>query len=135
MIVVDTNVIVHLLITSDRTAQAEKAFEKDPDWAAPLLWRSEFLNVLAGYLRGKTISITEAQRVMGEALRVMEGSEIPASPMHVLELTALSTCTAYDCEFVALAQDLGVKLVTADKQILAQFPDTAIELSKFAGKN
>jgi predicted nucleic acid-binding protein len=133
MIVVDTHVIVHLLITSDRTAQAEKAFEKDPDWAAPLLWRSEFLNVLAGYLRRRTISITEAQRIMGEALRVMKGSEIPASPMHVLELTALSTCTAYDCEFVALAQDLGVKLVTADKQILAQFPETAIELGKFAG--
>jgi predicted nucleic acid-binding protein len=133
MIVVDTNIIVHLLITSDRTAQAEKAFEKDPDWAAPLLWRSEFLNVLAGHLRRRTVSITEAQRILGEALRVMEGSEIPASPMHVLELIALSICTAYDCEFVALAQDLGVKLVTVDKQILAQFPETAIELGKFAG--
>lgn len=133
MIVVDTNVIVHLLLTSDWTAQAEKAFEKDPDWAAPLLWRNEFLNVLAGCLRRKTISITEAQRIMGEALRVMEGSEIPASPMHVVELVALSTCTAYDCEFVALAQDLGVKLVTVDKQILAQFPEIAIELGKFAG--
>jgi predicted nucleic acid-binding protein len=70
---------------------------------------------------------------MGDALRVMEGSEIPASFMHVLELTALSTCTAYDCEFVALAQDLGVKLVTLDKQILAQFPETAIALDKFVG--
>jgi predicted nucleic acid-binding protein len=133
MIVVDTNIIVHLHITSDRTAQAEKTFEKDPDWAAPLLWRSEFLNVLAGYIRRRTISITEAQLIMGDALRVMEGSEIPASPMHVLELTALSNCTAYDCEFVALAQDLGVKLVTVDKQILVQFPETAIELGKFAG--
>jgi predicted nucleic acid-binding protein len=135
MIVVDTNVIVHFHMVSERTAQAERAFEKDPDWAAPLLWRSEFLNVLAGYLRRKTISITEAQRIMGEALRVMEGSEIPVPPMHVLELITLSTCTAYDCEFVALAQDLGVKLVTADKQILAQFPEAAIELGKFVGKN
>jgi predicted nucleic acid-binding protein len=135
MIVIDTNIIVYLHITSERTAQAEQAFKKDPDWAAPLLWRNGFLNVLAGYLRRKTISIPEAQRIMGEALRVMEGSEIPASPMHVLELTALSTCTVYDCEFVALAQDLGVKLVTVDKKILAQFPETAIELGKFAGKN
>ena len=133
MIVVDTNIIVHLHITSGQTVQAEQAFKKDPDWVAPLLWRSEFLNVLAGYIRRRTISITEAQYVMGDALHTLEGSEIPTSPMHVLELTALSACTAYDCEFVALAQDLGVKLVTVDKQILAQFPETAIELDKFVG--
>jgi predicted nucleic acid-binding protein len=135
MIVVDTNIIVHLHITSGQTAQAEQAFKKDPGWVAPLLWRSEFLNVLTGYIRRKTISITEAQHILGNALHTLEGSEIPTSPMHVLELTALSTCTAYDCEFVALAQELGVKLVTVDKQTLTQFPETTIELSKFVGKN
>ena len=133
MIIVDTNIIVHLHITSEWTAQAERAFQKDPDWAAPLLWRSEFLNVLTGYIRRKTISITEAQQIMGDALRVMEGNEIPASPLHILELTTISTCTAYDCEFVALAQDLGIKLVTMDKQLLARFPGTAVELGKFTG--
>ena len=49
----------------------------------------------------------------------------------MLELTLASSCTAYDCEFVALAKELGVKLVTSDRQILAQFPETAIAPGQF----
>src|SRR5262249_48380713 len=46
-------------------------------------------------------------------------------------MVARSNCTAYDCEFVALAQAEGVQLVTADRQILHEFPDAAISLEKF----
>jgi predicted nucleic acid-binding protein len=49
----------------------------------------------------------------------------------VLELAMQSNCSAYDCEYVALAQDLGVPLVTADKQILKAFPKIAISMEKF----
>ena len=49
----------------------------------------------------------------------------------ILQLAAESTCTGYDCEFVALAKDLGVHLVTVDKQLLSQFPDVAIALDKY----
>jgi predicted nucleic acid-binding protein len=37
------------------------------------------------------------------------------------------------CEFVALAQDLGVRLVTVDKQILEQFSAVAVSLEAFTG--
>ena len=68
---------------------------------------------------------------MEAALMTMAGTEIPVSPWHVLELIQVSKCSAYDCEFVALAKELGVKLVTLDKQILAQFPETAVAPDKF----
>ena len=46
---------------------------------------------------------------------------------------AESTCSAYDCEYVALAEDLKTKLVTTDKQILRDFPEWAVSLREFAG--
>jgi predicted nucleic acid-binding protein len=52
---------------------------------------------------------------------------------HVLQLAAASRCTAYDCEYVALAYALDVPLVTVDRQILSHFPERAIALDLFAG--
>jgi predicted nucleic acid-binding protein len=50
----------------------------------------------------------------------------------VLALAAESGCTAYDCEFVALARDLRVKLMTSDGEILAAFPKLAVTIESFA---
>jgi hypothetical protein len=35
MIAVDTEIIGTLYLTGDRSSQAERAFRKDPHWAAP----------------------------------------------------------------------------------------------------
>ena len=51
MIVVDSNIVAYLYLPGKYTAAAEALFESDPGWAAPVLWRSEFRNILAGYLR------------------------------------------------------------------------------------
>jgi len=51
-----------------------------------------------------------------------------------LELAYRTQCSAYDCEYVALAQELDVPLVTADKQLVAAFPKTAVSLEKFVKK-
>jgi plasmid stability protein len=40
-------------------------------------------------------------------------------------------CSAYDCEFVALAHANGVRLLTVDRQILHEFPEVAISLKRF----
>jgi predicted nucleic acid-binding protein len=133
MIVVDTNIIGYLYLTGDHSARAERALLKDPLWAAPLLWRSEMRNVLALYIRKKHLSVAEAQQIMEEALRLVQGREYEVASHQVLSLAAASTCSAYDCEFVALARDLDARLVTVDKQVLGQFPDVAISLEKFVG--
>ena len=132
MIVVDTNVIGYLYLTGERSAQAEQALLRDRRWAAPLLWRSEFRNVLAMCLRRRLLTLGTARQIMNEAMDLMSGGEYEVVSSQVLGLVARSTCSAYDCEFVALAQDLGVPLVTVDRQILAQFPDVAVELANYA---
>jgi len=133
MIVVDTNIIGYLYLTSERSYQAEQALLKDAHWIAPLLWRSEFRNVLALYIRKNILSLEDAIRILEAASTLMQGNEYEVASLQVMQLVAESTCSAYDCEFVALAQDLNIQLVTVDKRILEQFPKLAISLDEFIG--
>ena len=131
MIVVDTNVIGHLYLSGERSEQAERALLKDALWSAPLLWRSELRNVLALYIRRGALGLEAAQRIMEEAASLMSGREYEVASARVLSLAASSACSAYDCEFVALAQDLDVPLVTVDQRVPSEFPGTAVGLEQF----
>lgn len=134
MIVVDANVIGYLYLAGERSSQAELALMKDPVWAAPLLWRSEFSNVLAMYMRKNRLALDIARKIMEEALYLMNGREYESDLPQVLTLANDSGCSSYDCEFVALAKELNIPLVTVDEQILARFPEVAVALGDFAGK-
>lgn len=131
MIVVDTNIIAYLYLQGEHTTQAEAVLQKDAEWVAPSLWKSEFRNVLAFYLRQRHLSLEDAHAIMQEAELLLQGREYDVSSPRVLDLAAASRCSAYDCEFVALAQDLDVSLVTADKKILTAFPETAVSIDVF----
>ena len=128
MIVVDTNVVAYLLLPGPRTELAEALRRHDRQWAAPPLWRSEFRNVLTGYLRRDLLNLPRAVAVMQEAETILLAHDEPVSSEQVLHLVSTSTCSSYDCEFVAAAQQLGVPLVTEDRAILAAFPDVAQSL-------
>lgn len=131
MIVADTNVIAYFLIAGDRSEEAEQARLIDPEWVAPVLWRSEFNNVLALYMRKKLLSREDAIALAEEADALMGENEYEVPSYRVLELADTSGCSAYDCEFVVVAQDLDVSLVTVDKKLLASFPEVAISLTDF----
>ena len=131
MIVVDTNLLVYFYIRSEHSELAEKAFLRDPIWVAPLLWRSEFLNVLTASLRKGIVGLETAVEIAGEAELLLEGGEYSVGSLDVLRLAAQSRCSAYDCEFVALARELNIPLVTTDKQVLSDFPATAVSLEQF----
>src|SRR5947209_4028462 len=116
MIVADTNLLFYLTISSDLTAAAESLYRKDDRWAAPILWRSEFCNALALYLRKSLLTLDKAIGAYFYAKGVIAENEYEVDAAEVLRLAATSGETAYDCEFVALALRLGVPLITADKK-------------------
>ena len=132
MIVVDTNVIGYLFLSSNQSLSAERTLQKDIEWAAPVLWRSEFRNVLALYMRKNIIDLEQAQTIMNNALKLLKGREYQVPSYEVLRLASESKCSAYDCEFIAVANDLKVPLVTVDKQLLREFPSVAVSLSAFS---
>lgn len=129
MIVVDSNVLAYLYLPGEYTAAAEALFERDPEWAVPILWRSEFRNILAGYIRRRSLTFAQAHELQREAEGLLTGSEFELDSLPVLELVRDSDCSAYDCEFVALAIKLGTKLVTMDSKLLRAFPTRALALS------
>jgi hypothetical protein len=59
--VVDTNVVAYLYLPGQHTARAEALLAQDDEWAAPLLWRSEIRNILAGYMRRSTLCFEQAR--------------------------------------------------------------------------
>ena len=128
MIVVDTNVVAYLYLPGEHTARAESLLERDPDWVAPVLWRSEFRNILAGYMRRRLLTFDQARELQAEAESLLSGAEYEVDSQRVLELVRDSDCSAYDCEFVALAMSLGMKLVTIDGKLLRAFPGLAVPL-------
>lgn len=130
MIVADTNLIVYLFITGDQTSLAQKVLNKDPQWVVPPLWQSEFRNVLAAYIR-RGMGLKQANQILENASQTLENRQVIPSNDEILELVKNSNCTAYDCEFIALAKQLNIKLVTADKQLLQQFPDYATSMEEF----
>ena len=122
MIVVDTNVLAYLWLPGERTAQAERLLRSDPEWSAPLLWRSEFRNVLAGCMRRGDVDLETALQIADEAEGQMRGREFSVPSAQVLARVEASDCSAYDCEFVVLAEELGVALFSSDAKLLRSFP-------------
>ncbi len=129
MIIVDTNVVAYLMLPGPYSEQAETLMVHDSDWHMPLLWRSEFRSVLAGYLRAKKMDRRTVKSLMKSVERMFSGREHPVDSDLVLDLLSKSLCSAYDCEFVALAMQNNCHLVTVDKAILRDFPQVAISLN------
>jgi predicted nucleic acid-binding protein len=131
LIVVDTNVIAYFTIPGDMSDLAEAVRANDPVWAAPWLWRSEMRNLLILYERRGLLSIAEIQGYMSDAEELLLGREYRVGSKGVLSLAANSGCTAYDCEFVYLAEELSVSMVTSDKKLLSAFPQVATSMDDF----
>ena len=86
----------------------------------------QFTNVLCTCERQGSIAPDEAIELLGEALTLMDGGSYEIPPERVLTVARRTGCTGYDSQYVALAEDLGVKLYTCDKGILANCPGLAI---------
>lgn len=132
MIVVDTNVIAGMWAPNDMAEWAYKVLQKDNNWIAPLLlWRSELRNVLSLYLRKNILELAVVLQAIEEAQQLMNGNEFEVNSIQVMSFVSTSSCSAYDCEFLALADDLEVPLITFDKKLIHEFPKIAIHPKAF----
>lgn len=131
MIVADANLIVALLLGPDAES-AERVLMRDPAWAAPTRWRSEFRSVLFGHIRRSRLTADGAMLLNDRAEQLLSAYEFTVAADAVLRLAAECECSAYDCEYVVLARELRVPLVTWDRQLLRAFPSVAKTPESFA---
>lgn len=130
MIVVDVNVVAYLYLPGPFSAAAENLLLSNSEWASPRLWRSEFRNILATYMRKNLLSLEQANTIFTSANDLLSNNEYEVSTLQVLQLAHDSGCSAYDCEYVALAHHLKLPIFTADKALLKAFPEVAVGLSQ-----
>lgn len=128
-VVVDTNVLAYYWLPGARTEEAVALRRSTDHWYVPKLWRSEFRNILAGFLRRKVMGPDTANALVRAAEAELADFECEIDSVAVMELVSESGCSAYDCEFVALARSMGISLVTEDKRIQHDFPGIAVGMA------
>jgi predicted nucleic acid-binding protein len=119
-VVIDASVLLRLVLD-----QSSRAFAviHDNELTAPALIVPETTNGLAMQVRFRALDPGRAAALMAECLAL----PIQLVPDTVLSVDALSAAaqlrlTAYDAEYVILAGQLGVPLVTADQRLAAAYP-------------
>ncbi len=133
MIVVDTNVLVYLLTGSGPWERAVRFLSEDPEWAAPPILLSEIRNVLVGLVRRGVLQDGDAQDICREAEALLGDRVVNVSSGPIIQVALDGGLSAYDAEFVVLARQLGIPLVTADRAILDGAPDVAVPLWESSG--
>jgi predicted nucleic acid-binding protein len=131
VIVVDVNILAYRWLPGSRSQLADLAAQRDVAWAAPFLWRSEMRNVLAGYIRLNRLDESAALEILQKMTTSIDDREFQVSDAEVIALIRSSGCSAYDCEYAALAIRLGLPLLTEDEQLLTAFPRFAVSLENY----
>lgn len=131
MIVADSNLIAYLHLPGPKADVADAVLLKDSQWWVPPLWRSEFRSILFAYMKTRGMDVTTAEAHWAEALDHLGSTQKEPNPASVLAKAFDSNLSAYDAEFVVLAEELGVPLVTSDQQVIKAFPKLAISPEDF----
>jgi predicted nucleic acid-binding protein len=129
VIVADANVIAYLLIEGRKSEVARQLHAMDSDWRMPPLWRAEFLNILAMQVQHGGASIEAAERTWQSARSLFSTNETAVDEMAALRISARFRISAYDAQYIALAQQLGVSCVSEDRELVRKFPDAVVTIS------
>jgi predicted nucleic acid-binding protein len=131
MIVVDTNVTAYLMMEGEKTHLAQETYNRDSSWAMPSLWRHEFLNALATYVRHGGAEIEAAVEIWQRTSLLFNPGERDVDMLQALRLASQYNISTYDAQYVALAMDLGTPYVTEDRQMLKIFSGLALSMQEF----
>lgn len=131
MLVVDTNILVPLFVTTQNTSKCQALHGLDADWHLADWWQVEFANVLRNLHRAKQITAGDATRAMDEVLAfIPDGNTHAVAVTPSLVIACQSNISAYDARFITIARTLGQKLITEDSRLRRACPDDTLALDE-----
>ena len=122
MLLVDTNIVAYLLIEGDYTEAAQELRILDPDWRSEAFLLVAFTNVLASSVARKRMTLSMAEDFLAKAATLFDGKLGRIPHASVLAIAARHRVSAYDARFLALADQLGSRLITEDARLRAAAP-------------
>src|SRR5207247_864870 len=122
MVIVDTNIVAPLYVRSARTDAVTQLFALDTLWRTEPLALIELSNVLMTYERARYISAATARDCLDRAAEFLQPNLFRVGHQAALDIALNYRITAYDARFLAVAQQLGARLVTEDAKLRAAAP-------------
>jgi predicted nucleic acid-binding protein len=122
MLLVDTNVVAYLLIQGEHTKAAQQLRSRDPDWRSEAFLLVEFTNVLVSSIATKRMTMLQAEDLLAKVTALFDGKLARMAHASVLATAVRHRVSAYDARFLALAHQLGSRLVTDDARLRAAAP-------------
>ena len=132
MIVADANLIIYRHVDGPLTPLAAACRKRDPDWRTAPLWRVEFTSALVKMVRARVLDEPTALAALAAAEAEMTGREVDVPQDHALRLALTHGVSAYDGQYLALAEILGAPCVTADAAFAKKAPGLIILIADFA---
>jgi predicted nucleic acid-binding protein len=130
MLLVDTNIVVPLFVRSARTIDVQRLRQRDGIWRTEPFVLIEFSNILATYQRARYITAAVARDCLGRAEAFLQPYFFSITHEAALEFALRYHTTAYDARFLALANQLGRRLVTEDTRLRAAAPSLTQSLAE-----
>jgi predicted nucleic acid-binding protein len=117
------------MIEGDRTSLAQQLRRRDPDWRSEAFIMVELSNVLATYIRTRSLELDRALQLLAEAATIVP-TVITVPHARALEAAAEHKISAYDGRFIALAMQSRRRLVTEDARLIEAAPRWTMTLAE-----
>lgn len=134
MIVIDANILIYALIECDNSRLTSQLRVKDADWRTTGLCLHETLNVLTTYQRRGLLALEQCRELLRHANRFIAVAQCDVDMEASLTVAAQYGITGYDAQYVTLAQNLAVPLITEDRKLRQAVSEVGISMQEFIAR-
>lgn len=131
MIVADGNLIVYRHVAGPLTPLPNAARGKDSDWRTAALWRCEMTSAVVKMIRGAVLEESDALAAMAAADAEMADRETSVPQDRAMRVALRYGISAYDAQYIALAEMLGGPCVSADAALIKKTLGLSVLLADF----